>query len=253
MEKNNLWLSYRKNCEENEKHIEEKYAAYREKLVTHPEYPTELTEFITSGRNLNYFADYFQAKLEYWKYLEIIRMRQKQFKIQLVETESMVIISDGGSYNNVADLIRSILNSSIKEYLESKDIECLEEILTRVKNYGSLNIKFNLNTNDDAIFIKIRTMLRQKLLSDDLTSDIKAIIRKIINDIQGLIKLEFAAIKCPEDHDDNSLKRSNSMIDEHASKKVKINRNIVFDSTEIEKEVNNNDDNEHICNEDSEI
>lgn len=170
-------------------------------------------------------------------------MRQIIFKIEClrhrgIETGDIMaakLIDDG--CKNVISVVNSILNSEAKDYISKKDFEKLEDILTRAIDYDSLNIKFNLTEKDERLFINIRKLLRNQLLSDEISSYEKASIRKIVSDIQTLIRLEFSSVKCIEDHSmDIGLNLSNSSsLDENGNKKVKLVRSNKISEEEIEE------------------
>ncbi|CAG9805631.1 unnamed protein product [Chironomus riparius] len=241
-----LWKKYKESCEIQEKSIYEKYELYHSSPSSHPHYATELENYITYGYNLNYFADYFKTKLEYLKFTEIMDMRQIIFKIECLRHRGCAVSETGDvmttipiddGCKNIISIVNSILNSQAKDCISQKDYEKLEDILTRAIDYDSLNIKFNLTQKDEGLFISIRKLLRNQLLTDEISSFEKATIRKIVNDIQTLIRFEFSSVKCLEDHN-MDLNLSNTSIDENGNKKVKLVRNNnIINEVEIEKAI----------------
>ena len=241
-----MWQKYKASCENQEKSISEKYELYHSIPSSHPHYATELENYIIYGYDLNYFADYFKTKLKYLKFTEIMEMRQIIFKIECLRHRGYAVSETGDDIatnliddgcKNVIAIVNSILNSEAKDSISQKDFENLENILTRAIDYDSINIKFNLTQKDEELFINIRKLLRNQLLSDEILPCEKASIRKIANDIQTLIKLEFSSVKCAEDHSmDLSLNLSDSL-DENDNKKVKLVRNNKINEEEIEEAI----------------
>ena len=241
-----MWQKYKGNCEIQEKSIYEKYELYHSSPSSHPHYATELENYIIYGYDLNYFADYFKTKLEYLKFTEIMDMRQIVFKIECLRHRGIAVSETGDvmttkliedGCKNVISVVNSILNSEAKNYISQKDYEKLEDVLTRAIDYDSLNIKFNLTQKDEGLFISIRKLLRNYLLSDEVSSFEKATIRKIVSDIQTLIRLEFSSVKCLEDHS-MDLNLSNTSMDENGNKKVKLVRNNkIINEEEIEEAI----------------
>lgn len=214
-------------------------------MTSHPNYDRDYADFFNFGYNMNFFAGYFTAKLQNEKFVEIMKIREKLFKIEclryrgykITEADDLRVMGffDDGS-KNVISVVNTLINSSAKDYLSQKDLNNLQDTLTAAKDYVSLNIKFNLSQKEEALFRNIRKALRDKLLSDNLTVYEKAFIRKIVNDIQSLIKFEFSSVKCIEDHKSSLTHKLSNFSDENNAKKIKLNR-ITAEKTDIIKDI----------------